>query len=382
MAKGGRLLVPWYKYPPFRKEAIGGLSVAVWELTQELAARGVIVDVLTPPTSYEDKNDTQLGVRIIRSESGEKFAENKPLKQDESRFLDEYGAILSVANYAARTLHSYEEGYGRITRQIHTIGQDRGIDTYVSLKPSVGEFFKMIAARRQDRRNLRLLTGSKTICVSSYLKHKMQDGGLEDRRNLFTVPNGIQSKLFRPMTMAKEYDLLFIGRFQKAKGLDVLLRALHLIQSTKGEVYKLAIVGEFTYEQRALLIKRVPQVVREGIMFLGTIQRKDMPKTINCAKLLVAPSRYESFGLPALEAMACGIPVLATRVGGLTEIIDETVGALVEPDNHPALARAIYTCIQDTSLADTAVANGPSKAEKYDWRLIAPRILQVLFNKM
>ena len=382
MANLGKLLVPWYKYPPFRREGIGGLSVAVWELTRGLAAQGVIVDVLTPPSAHVEYKDTQLGVCIVRSELGEKFARNQPLNQDESRFLDQYGAILSVANYAARTLRSYGRGLGRITRQIHTIGQDRGIDTYVSLKPSVGELFKMVAARRKDRRDLRSLTGSKTVCVSSYLNRKMQNGGLEDHRNLFTIPNGIQSQSFRPMNVAKEYDLLFIGRFQKAKGLDVLLRALHVIHTTSGEAYKLAIVGEFTNEQRTLLMKRVPQVVREEIVFLGTVQREDMPKTINCAKLLVVPSRYESFGLPALEAIACGIPVLGTKVGGLTELVDESLGVLVEPDNHPALARAIHTCIEDTALADTAFTNGPAKAEKYDWRVIAPRILQVLFNKM
>jgi len=381
MANLGGLLVPWYKYPPFRREGIGGLSVAVWELTQELATQGVTVDVLTPPGADVDSNDTQLGLRIVHSELGEKFARNQPLNQDESRSLDDYGAILSVNNYAARTLRSYERGFGRITRQIHTIGQDRGIDTYVSLKPNVVEFFRMVAARRKDRNDLRSLTGSKTICVSSYLMHKMQAVGLEDPRNLCMIPNGIQSKSFRPINVAKKYDLLFIGRFQKAKGLDVLLRALHVIQSTRGEAYKLAIVGEFTNEQRTLLTQGVPQVVREGIVFLGTVQREDMPKAINGAKLLVVPSRYESFGLPALEAMACGIPVLATRVGGLAEIVDETVGVLVEPDNPPAQARAIYTCIEDASLAERAVTRGPAKAEKYDWRVIAPRLLEVLFKK-
>ena len=229
---------------------------------------------------------------------------------------------------------------------------------------------------------LRLLTGSKTICVSNHLMHKMQGGRLEDPRNLYMIPNGIQTKLFRPINVAKEYDVLFIGRFQKAKGLDVLFRALQVIQSTRGEAYKLAIVGEFTNEQRAFVTRYLPQVVREGIVFLGTVQREDMPKTISSAKLLVVPSRYESFGLPALEAMACGIPVVATRVGGLTEIVDETVGVLADPGNYPALARAIYTCIEDTSLADRVVNSGPAKAEKYDWRVIAPRILQVLFDNM
>jgi len=382
MMKGRRLLVPWYKYPPFRKEGIGGLSVAVWELTRELAQRGVNVDVLTPLISESETNDTQLKVNVISSELGERFLRNQPLTNEESRFLDGYEAILSVANYAAITLRSYNQGFGRVTRQIHTIAQDRDIDTYVSFKPNIGEYFKMVAARRKDRRHLQVLAGSKTICVSSYLKDRMQDSKLEYSKNLFTIPNGIQTRSFRPMDVVKQYDLLFIGRFQKAKGLDALLRALHLIQKTKGETYKLGIAGEFTNEQRTFILNSTAEVVREGIVFLGTVQREDMPKIINCANLVVVPSRYESFGLPALEAMACGIPVLATRVGGLPEIIDETVGVLVEPNDHRALGGAIHASIKDRAFAERVLVSGPAKAEKYDWRVIAPRILQVLFNEV
>jgi glycosyltransferase involved in cell wall biosynthesis len=379
MTKGGRLLVPWYKYPPFRKEGVGGLSVAVWELTKELAEQGVRVDVLTPASANGENHDTQPGVIVVGSELGEKFFRNQPLTQDESRILDGYDAILSVANYAAMTLRSYAQGFDRITRQIHTIGYDRGIGTYISLKPSVGEYFKMVEARSKDRRNLRILAGSKTICVSSYLKHRMQDGNLEHPKNLFMITNGIQSKFFRPMGIEKKYDLLFIGRFQKAKGLDILLRALSLIQNTKGQVYKLAIAGEFTEEQRTFLLNSIPAVVREGIVFLGTVQRENMPRAVNSARLVIVPSRYESFGLPALEAIACGIPVLAARVGGLSEIIDETVGALVEPNDHLALARAIHTATEDSSLAQRVAISGPAKAEQYDWRVVAPRVLRVLF---
>ena len=380
MMKGGRLLVPWYRYPPFRKEGIGGLSVAVWELTRELAQRGVILDVLTPLSNGGETNDTaQAGISVISSDLGERFLRNQPLRREESKFLDGYDAILSVANYAARTLRSYNQGLDRITRQIHTIGQDRGIDTYISLKPSIGEYLKMVAARRKDRRLLQLLAGSKTICVSRCLKNRMQESNLEYSKNLFIVPNGIQTEIFRPMNVEKKYDLLFIGRFQKSKGLDVLLRALRLIQNTRGEVYKLGIVGEFTDEQRTFIVNSTPEAVRKGIVFLGTVQRENMPMVINSGNFVIVPSRYESFGLPALEAMTCGIPVLATTVGGLPEIIDETVGALVEPDNDQALASAIYTSIRDASLAQRAAINGPVKARQYDWRVVAPKILQILF---
>jgi glycosyltransferase involved in cell wall biosynthesis len=380
MTTDRKLLLPWYQYPPFRAEGTGGLSVTVWELTRELAERGVDVDVLTPPISRGSHSDAQQEVRVIGSEIGEKFIHNQPLSPDETRTLEAYDAILSINNYAARTLRSTSQRLDRITRQIHTIGQDRQISTYSSLKPSVVEYIKMFDARRRDQRNLRFLAGSKTICVSNYLKHEMQERNLEYSTNLFMIPNGIHQSSFRPMNLEKKFDLLFIGRFQRAKGLDVLLRALRLVHSRWGEVYEFGIAGEFTGEQRAFLLNSVPLAVRERMAFLGTVQREDMPKTINSAKLVTVPSRYESFGLPALEAMACGVPVLASRVGGLPEVIDDKVGILFEPNDHESLAQAIHTGVKDTSLTERAAINGPAKAAQYDWSVVAPRILQLLFT--
>ena len=379
MTNGRRLLLPWYKYPPFRVEGTGGLSVAVWELTREVAKLGVAVDVLTPATSREFRNEVQPGVRVISSEIGEKFFHNRSLKADEIRALEAYDAILSINNYAAKTLRSCSQLLNRIVRQIHTIAQDRQISTYLSLKPSISEYLKMVQARRSDQRNLKFLAGSRTICVSNYLKQVMQDSNLERPTNLITIPNGIMQGSFRPMELEKKFDILFIGRFQKAKGVDILLRALRLAHNKWGETYKLGIAGEFTGEQRAYLLNTLPLALQEKISFLGTVQRADMPKTINSSKFVTVPSRYESFGLPALEAMACGIPVLTTRVGGLPEIIDETVGILLEPNNHESLARAIHTSVKDASFAERVAINGPAKANQYDWRIVAPRLLQFLF---
>ena len=374
-----KLLLPWYKYPPFRKEGTGGLSVVVWELTRTLAGLGVVVDVLTPPSSGGLDEGRRSNVRVVRSEMGEKFFNNQRLEQDEIRTLETYDAILSVNNYAAKTLRSYGQGFGRVTRQLHTIGQDRQISTYLSLKPDVAEYVKMFEARRREERSLRLLSGSRTICVSNYLKQVMQEHNFERTSNLFTIPNGVDQDFFRPMGLQKKFDILFIGRFQRAKGLDVLLRALCLVHNRWGEAYKLAIAGEFTGEHRAFLLKRLPLAVQETITFLGIVQREDMPKTINSSKLVAVPSRYETFGLPALEAMACGVPVLATRVGGLPEIIDETVGILFEPDDHELLAQVIHTTINDPSFSERALVSGPKKANQYDWSVIAPKVLQVLF---
>jgi len=379
MMKTGRLLVPWYMFPPFRKEGIGGLSVVVWELTRELAERGVVVDVLIPSKNGET-NETVAGVGVIGSKLGERFMRNRALTKSEGRFLDEYEAVLSINSYAARTLRSYDRRREIITRQIHMIGQDRTLETYMSLKPGLTEFLKMAAVRRKDRGLMHPLTGSRTICVSRYLSNIMRDGNFEDSRNLFTIPNGIHTHLFRPMNVEKKYDLLFVGRFQQAKGLDVLLRALRLIHETRGRTYRVGILGEFTVEQRKFVVSNIPEPVRESVEFLGVVDREDVAETINSGNILIVPSRYESFGLPALEAMACGIPVLASRVGGLPEIIDKSVGILLDSDDAQAFANAVYASVGDRSLMSRAATNGPVKARQYDWGVVAPNIQRILFD--
>ena len=378
MAKTGRLLVPWYRYPPFSDDRIGGLSVVVWELTPELARLGVEVDILTPSPAPQNRVIPP-GVRVVTSPLGEKFFRNRAPDRDEETLLEGYDSVLSIANYGAKTLSSSKSVLKRVTRQIHAVGQDRDLGTYLSLQPSIVEYLKMMRAKQIDERNLRLLKGSRTICVSEYLRQKMQSG-LEDVANLFQIPNGVQTEKFRPMNAEKKYDILTFGRFQKSKGLDILLNAFNMIAKTRRQSYKLAIVGQFSVKERNCLLDLLTAGPKSKVIFLGTIRREELPAVINGAKALIVPSRYESFGLPALEAIACGVPVLAARVGGLPEIVDESVGKLVEPNNAEALAKAIPDTLQDSALARSVAIAGPEKARRYDWKRIAPEIQSTLFS--
>ena len=377
MVKAGKILVPWYRYPPFSNDRIGGLSVAVWELTTHLAKKGNRLDILTPRPPPED-GFVPAGVRVISSELGSKFFNNQTLERNEERSLDDYDRILSVTNYAARTLSSNTINCKTI-RQIHAVGQDRGITTYLTLKPTITEYLKMALAKRRDEKNLLRLRGTKTICVSEFIKRRMEQG-LEDTRNLHWIPNGIETERFRPMHADKTFDLLCISRFQRANGLDLLLKALNLIASEKHQAYSLAIVGDFSHGQREYLLRFVQSWLRESILFLGTVHRDQLPNVINRARLVVVPVRYESFGLPALEAIACGVPVLAARVGGLPEIVDESVGGLVNPNDDRALAQRIYELLQNHDLAEKVLTSGPTRARRYDWNHIATALQEAIFS--
>jgi glycosyltransferase involved in cell wall biosynthesis len=200
--------------------------------------------------------------------------------------------------------------------------------------------------------------------------------GIEESKNIRVIPNGVDVESFRPMEDAKRFDLIFVGRFQLAKGLDVLLNALPLVRGKDGTCPSLGIIGEFNDAQHAYLSSVVHHSIRERVAFLGKIERSEMPHILNSARFLVAPSRYESFGLPALEATSCGIPVIASRVGGLPEIIDEDTGILVEPLRPSVLAASIEKALEQESLQESALKNGPARARSYDWDLLAKRMIE------
>ena len=136
---------------------------------------------------------------------------------------------------------------------------------------------------------------------------------------------------------------LFVGRFDSMKGLDRLLEAMSYLRHRRH--LRLVIVGGdglHTPEGQKLLGLAGTYGVEESIAFIGRIEQKDLPVYYNAADLMVMPSYYESFGLVSLEALACGIPVVATPVGVMDTIIkDGQNGQLVANGDAKLLAKAI-----------------------------------------
>jgi D-inositol-3-phosphate glycosyltransferase len=199
-----------------------------------------------------------------------------------------------------------------------------------------------------------------------------------ERRDLFVIPNGVDTRSFRPLKKKSKFDLLFVGRFQKAKGLDILLDALAILHKGGREVPKLGVIGWFGQNQIRKLTSGLDAAVRGVVEFIGAVTRDQMPELINSTRFVVLPSRYESFGLVALEAISCGVPVIATRVGGLPELVEHPVGILVDSANPRKLAKTIEVCGRDGTLIGEALAAGPRKASGYDWTLVAERMMRVL----
>jgi glycosyltransferase involved in cell wall biosynthesis len=178
-----------------------------------------------------------------------------------------------------------------------------------------------------------------------------------DPQKIIIVKSGTDTNLFRPLeidkkSLLKSYSIkdtdrpvvLFGGRLTAQKGLDTLLKAAEIYcRENERPITLIAGDGDLR-EQSEQLAK---QLQLDDIYFLGNQDHQQMAKLFNIADVVAAPSRFEPFGLVALEALACGTPVVASNAEGFRQTINEQVGCLIELDDYKTLAEKVTTFIRD-----------------------------------
>ncbi|MBC8016000.1 MAG: glycosyltransferase family 4 protein [Sporomusaceae bacterium] len=216
------------------------------------------------------------------------------------------------------------------------------------------------------------------FAISDYVKSEVVDLYGVSPEKVITVSNGYNHSVFQPFPVNRteemrrlgleEFEHLplitFCGKISKTKGLDVLIRANRLIQERKKAV--LLILGGGDLKE---LCEEIPdEYSMENVVFLGHRSQQELAILHNLARMSVLPSRTEGFGIAALESMGCGIPIVATKVGGLA---DFAVGALVEPEDHVALADAIISILEmEEDKYIELCSESLSKAREYSWSSI------------
>jgi glycosyltransferase involved in cell wall biosynthesis len=199
--------------------------------------------------------------------------------------------------------------------------------------------------------------------------------GSQGSGRVITIPNGIDHNLFssqenRLKTRQKlglpsrRSVLCVIGRLAQEKGHSYLLRAIALIPSDRRPLT--LIVGDGVL--RAELEHEASALQLDGdVRFLGT--RRDVPEVLAASDIFVLPSHWEGLSLSLLEAMACGLPVIVTRVGGNGDVVEENQsGILVPPRDHVALAEAVL-CLLDDPVLRLRLGQGAYKRFKSKFSL-------------
>jgi glycosyltransferase involved in cell wall biosynthesis len=173
------------------------------------------------------------------------------------------------------------------------------------------------------------------------------------------IPPGVDTKLFRPKPdIKKTTDVLYVGRIEHAsawKGIDVLLKSIVILAKDKPDI-SLSIVGSGDAVDH---FKKVASDldIAKNVAFVGSLSGETLVDQYNAARLLVLPSttEAESFGNVLIEAMACGVPVIGSRVGGIPNVINEAQGTLVAPNDVQELADAIRQILKSKDRSITGV---------------------------
>jgi glycosyltransferase involved in cell wall biosynthesis len=189
--------------------------------------------------------------------------------------------------------------------------------------------------------------------------------------------NGFDESIFHPMTVDRAQVLrgfgltgtpraivVFVGKLTAFKGVDVLLEAACAYEPALGEVMTL-IVGDG--ELRDQLPAQAADLGLADVHFLGQHPQPQVARLLNAADVSVVPSRVEPFGLVAVEALACGLPVVATNAGGLPDFIDDRVGWLVEVGDSDQLASAIIAAIERDAKAHKGPVAASFARQRFSW---------------
>ncbi len=171
--------------------------------------------------------------------------------------------------------------------------------------------------------------------------------------------------------------LLFVGTLEPRKNIPTLLEAYKILQDRyKLNEIKLVLAGSPGWLFDEIFQKVQDLNLEKDVLFLGRVPTSALVALYNAALALVHPAHYEGFGLPTLEAMACGTPVVTTNVSSLPEVVGDAA-ILVSPDDAEEMAVAMWRVISDEGLRDTLSKKGLNRAKAFSWEKAAKETLEV-----
>jgi D-inositol-3-phosphate glycosyltransferase len=381
----------------------GGMNVYVRDLTRQLGEMGVQVDVFTRSQDEHVPHvlhDLGYGNRVVHIPAG---PEEPLAKEEMAKYLDDF--VLGVRGFA--------EGKGLKYDLIHSHYWMSGVAAGELKKawnvPVIHMFHTLGVMKQRVRREGEAVEGGyrlegerdamriadKIIAATPAELAQLQWLYQADTRKIVVIPPGVDLRRFYPIPPdeAKEFIgippceqvLLYVGRIEPLKGIDVLIHAIAIMRG-QGVRVCLSVIGGDAGDNSEVISAEMArlQAVREDsgmddmVFFLGRKSQDTLPYYYSASEAVVVPSHYESFGMVALEAMACGTPVVASQVGGLAFLIqDGETGFTFPVDDSQALAGRLITLLRDADLRKRMGEQAARFARDYGWERIATRILSV-----
>ena len=385
----------------------GGMNVYVRDLSRELGRRGIYVDVFTRsqnPAVPRVSDALGQGGRTIHLPAGPEAPYDKNLVFDHlPEFVEGVKGFAQKEGIAYDLIHSHYWLSGWVARELrkswgspiiqmfHTLGR---------LKNTVAQSEEeREAARRIEVETEIMSFADRIVAATTVEKEQMTQLYGADPARIAVIPCGVDLSLFRPIPTdeARErldicdrsHVVLFVGRIERLKGIDTLLEAMAIVVRDLPnwqEKICVCIVGGDASEDSAMVDKEMQRLqdlrtelgIADLVTFLGAQAQDALPDHYSAADVVVMPSYYESFGMVALEAMACGTPVIASQVGGLSFTVQDGVTGFLAPgQDPPALAKKITLLLENQALRNKLGAQGIQWARQHSWARIADQVISL-----
>lgn len=370
-----RVLQLTQRFPP----ALGGVEDHVLRLAKGLHAAGVDVEIATSdllqdvPLVRLDASSDSYPFRVTRYR-GIKIAD-----VPHGLGIISPGMLLGTLSREAEVFHAHAYGYfptwvAALARRLEgpafviTPHSDAG-------RPS---WSKRVYDQVVPRMTLR--AASRVIALTHREAIHLESLGVR-RERIAVIPNGVDLKEFKHLPTAHpsspHVTALFVGRLDPdQKGLESLLRALAVVPPETD--LHLRLVGADWGGGARVRSWASRFGVQDRITLVGAVTRDRLLDEYARADLLVLPSLFEPFGIVLLEAMAAGLPVVASNVGGIPEVVEEGATALLVPPGDPhGLAEALQRVASDDALRREMGRRGRTRVQAFSWAGLVPRIMRV-----
>ena len=369
----------------------GGMNVYIRDLSRQLCTRAHTMDVFTRRTDPDSPQVVEIDdrTRVIQVDAGPFEAPKDSLQ----RYLPEFrcGVIRFQEEHdlAYDLIHSHYWLSGWVGQALkarwnvphvtmfHTLAEAKN-----RAHPDEREPDYRIAGERHVADG-----ADRIICASEGERRALIEHYGVSPAGAVRVPCGVDTERFRPLPRGRvrrqlalrpdEPLVLYVGRIEPLKGIDILIRAA---AETEAPFRLLIVGGDDKDERRKAELRRLAADlgIGERVTFRDAVPHEELPLYYSAADVCVVPSYYESFGLVALEAMACGLPVVASRVGGLVETVqDARTGYLVPWRCPEPFAERLELLLHSEPLRRGLGRAGRAAAQQFSWANVGPRVEDV-----
>ncbi len=384
----------------------GGMNVYVMELSKELAKKGYYVDIFTRSQSQTQPKIVVINpfLRVIHLVAGpEKSVPKKEVIEYVDEFVESFLLFTKRENTSYDLLHAHYYLSGMVCQQLKQNG--------FSNTPFVMTFhtlalMKNLVARDELEREEKERINAEIVLVKE-ADHIIASSETDAQylQYLYNCPKekitivypGVDTNLFLPIDKVKAKKhvgadvhhklILFVGRIEPLKGIDMLLYALKILLSQHTTIKVcLWIIGGDVSQKKSHWSKELQRLeklrqllnMETTVYFVGQKPQHELPYYYNASELVVMPSHYESFGMAAIEAMSCGVPVITTNVAGVTTLFDKRHQQLITSVNNPLLlASQILSLLTNQEEHKKVSEQVRKRVQDLTWENVAKKVSRV-----